>query len=290
MDKEMEGLAGVTQSRYMRGYRIPRSISQLKTIAKYELINYLRTKRFYVLLVITLAISGLLTAVVARYQPAGFLSSSLGFYSSWWDSAVTVMILSGIFFGGDAISGEFQNKTGYFLIANPVKRTTIYGGKLVAAFIASLTILGTFAAVTVANGMYYFGLEIPYQFGLSLAFSVLYLISILGVTFFFSSLFKSGSISILVTMILFLFALPLTQTLVSTLAQTEPWFLITYGAEIIGNVLKDPYPAHVTTVQFGPTTFTTYNAPVFYGIAIMAAYFVVFAILGLIIFERRDFA
>ncbi|MEN3053678.1 MAG: ABC transporter permease [Candidatus Methanosuratincola petrocarbonis] len=287
----MEVSGEPTRGAEVAGRPIPGSVSQLKTIAKYELMNYVRTRRFYVLLAITLTISGLLTAVVALYQPAGFLSSPLGFYSSWWSLAVTyILILSGIFFGGDAISGEFQNRTGYFLVVNPVKRSTIYAGKWVAALIASLAIFGTFVAVTVANGAYYFGLDVPYQFGLSLVFSVLYLISVLGVTFFFSSIFKSGSISILVTAILFLFAFPLTQSLVSNLAQMEPWFLITYGVEIIGNVMKDPYPAHIVTVQLGRVTFTTYNAPILNGVAIMSAYFAVCAALGLIIFERRDFS
>ncbi|MEN3035391.1 MAG: ABC transporter permease [Candidatus Methanosuratincola sp.] len=291
MADTMEGSGETMQTENVAGRTIPRGASQLKTIAKYELMNYLRSRRFYVLLAITLIISGLLTAVVAYYRPPGFLSSPLGFYSSWWGLAVTyILILSGIFFGGDAISGEFQNKTGYFLVVNPVKRSTIYAGKWAAAFIASLAVFGTFAAVTVANGAYYFGLDVPYQFGLSLAFSVLYLISILGVTFFFSAIFKSGSISILVTAILFLFAFPLTQSLVSNLAQMEPWFLITYGAEIIGNALKDPYPAHISTVQLGQVTFTTHNAPILNGIAIMSAYFLVCTALGMAIFNRRDFS
>ncbi|MDH7555919.1 MAG: ABC transporter permease [Candidatus Methanosuratincola sp.] len=291
MADRMGGPGERTRGADATGRSIPGSASQLKTIAKYELMNYIRTRRFYVLLTITLIMSGLLTAVVALYQPAGFLSSPLGFYSSWWGMAATyILILSGIFFGGDAISGEFQNKTGYFLVVNPVKRSTIYAGKWVAAFIASLAIFSAFVAVTVANGAYYFGLDVPYQFGLSLAFSVLYLMSILGVTFFFSAIFKSASISILVTAILFLFAFSLTQTLVSNLAQMEPWFLITYGAEVIGNVLKDPYPTHIVTVQLGRVTFTTYNAPILNGVAIMAAYFVICAALGLVIFERRDFS
>ena len=69
--------------------------------------------------------------------------------------------------------------------------------------------------------------------------------AVLGFTFFFSSLFKSTSYSILVTAILFLFAFTLIETLVSALAQIEPWFILTYGAGIIGNVLDSPYPAHI---------------------------------------------
>jgi len=269
---------------------LPGGLSQVKTIAKYEFINYLRTRRFFILLSITVAISILLTSVVAYYRPAGFMSSELGFYSSWWGLAVNyILILSAIFFGGDAISGEFQNKTGYFLIGNPISRTAIYAGKWIAALLASLTVFSVFTAFTIANGFYYFGINVPWQFGLSFLFSILYLVSIMGFTFFFSSIFKSSSMSILVTAILFLFAFNLIQTLVSNLVQMEPWFLITYGAQIIGNILNDPYPQNIVEIHIGPNrTFTSYNATVPEGIIIMSLYFAVTMILGLYIFKRKE--
>src|SRR2546425_7731752 len=233
------------------GRLLPTSVSQVGTITKYELLNYFRSRRFFILLAIGLIISGLLTGLVAYYGvgtvapclPTVCSSPALAFYSFWWGNSVTlVIVLSGIFFGGDAISGEFQNKTGYFLVGNPLRRSSIYVGKWIAALTASLIILAVYAAIAVGNGVYYFGASIPYQFGESLVFSVLYLIAVLGFTFFFSSLFKSSSMSILVTAILFLFAFSLIQLIVSSLAQIEPWFIITYGAGIIGNVLTDPYP------------------------------------------------
>jgi len=117
---------------------------------------------------------------------------------------------------------------------------------------------------------------------------VLYLIAVLGFTFFFSSLFKSTSMSILVTAILFLFAFTLIQTLVERLVKIEAWFLITYGAQIITNVLIDPYPT-TQTQGFGRDAFTSYAATIPEGIAILLAYFVVTAVLGLFLFERREF-
>jgi ABC-2 type transport system permease protein len=268
---------------------VPSSVSQVGTITKYELVNYFRSRRFFVLLVIGLIISVLLTALVGYYRPESFLSSALNFYSSWWAGSITfVIILSGIFYGGDAISGEFQNKTGYFLVANPLRRSSIYIGKWLGALIASMIMLGVFVAITIGNGIYYFGLNIPYQLWESLLFSVLYLIAVLGFTFFFSSLFKGTSMSILVTAILFLFAFNLIQTLVEGLVKIEPWFLITYGAQIIGNVLVDPYP--ITRTQgFGRDAFTSYAATIPEGIAILLAYFLVTAVLGLLLFERKEF-
>ncbi len=276
-------------SGYYSANSIPSSISQTGITMKYALLDYVRSRRFFIMLGITIMISLLLTAIVGYYQPATFVTSELAFYSSWWGSSVTfVIILSGIFFGGDAISGEFQNKTGYFSVPNPIKRSSIYIGKWLAAYIASMVILAVFTLVTVGNGMYYFG-TVPYEFDVSFLFAAFYLAAVLGFTFFFSSLFKSSTISILVTAILFLFAFSLIQQLVSSLAQVEPWFILTYGAQIIGNVLTVPYPAHVITSNYGPITFTAYNVPILEGMAIIGAYFVATAILGLAIFERKEF-
>ena len=117
-----------------------------------------------------------------------------------------------------------------------------------------------------------------------------YFVAVLGFTFFFSSMFKNSSMSIIVTTILFLFAFGIVQLFVANLAQIEPWFILTYGAQIIGNVLAVPYPQHIVT-ETGPRgfTLTTYNPSVPEGLAIMGIYFIVTAVLGLILFERKEF-
>ncbi|TMI22080.1 ABC transporter permease [Candidatus Bathyarchaeota archaeon] len=270
---------------------LPTSIAQVGTITKYELLNYFRSRRFFVLLIIGIVISAIFTAVVGYYGIAYLnLTSALVFYSFWWGNSITlVVILSGIFFGGDAISGEFQNKTGYFLVGNPLRRSSIYIGKWIAALTASLIIFAIYAAIAVGNGIYYFGANIPYQFGDSLVFSVLYLIAVLGFTFFFSSLFKSSSMSILVTAILFLFAFSLIELIVSRLAQIEPWFIITYGAGIIGNVLMDPYPLTQSTRGPGGREVSTFAVSIPQGIEILVGYFVITAVIGLLLFERKEF-
>jgi len=279
------------------GNKVPNSMSQVRITVRYTFLDYFRSRRFAILLGIMLLISAILTIVVAHYRPASFLGSPLAFYSGWWGmSATFVVVLSGIFFGGDAISGEFQNKTGYFTLPNPIRRSSVYIGKWLSAFIASTIILFIFTAITVANETYYFGLNIPWQFGESFLFAWFYLIAVLGFTFFFSSVFKSTSYSILVTAILFLFAFTLIETLVAALAQIEPWFILTYGSEIIGNVLTSPYPAHITKISgaFGrggaaAPTFTSFNVTVPEGLAIIAGYFIVTAVLGLVLFERKEF-
>jgi ABC-2 type transport system permease protein len=272
---------------------VPSSLTQVGIIMKYTFLEYLRSRRFLVLLIINLLVCVLLTSLVGYYRPTSFLASDLTFYAGWWGNSVTfVIILSGIFFGGDAISGEFQNKTGYFGIPNPIKRSSVYMGKLLAAFLASTTILAVFTVITVGNGIYYFGLNAPYQFGESVLFAWFYLAAVLGFTFFFSSLFKSSTMSIIVTTILFLFVFGLIETLISGLVQVEPWFILTYGSQIIGNILRVPYPPHTSvneSIRPGGQPFTTYNVTVPEGLAIIALYFIITAILGWVFFERKEF-
>jgi ABC-2 type transport system permease protein len=285
------------------------SVPQVVTIAKYNFLNYFRARRFYVMLAIILLISMLLTALVAYFRPATFLGVSgepastavLGFYGAGWGGfASLVVILSAAFFGGDAISGEFQNKTGYFLVPNPIRRSTIYVGKWVAALAASTIILLVFASIMLANGLYYFPGDVPWEFGQSVAFAWAYLVAALSLTFAFSSLFKSSSISILMSVILLLFVFSVIDTVSAVVAGVEPWFSITYGAGIVTSILTVPYPPHKVTqslsafvggsnrtnARFG---LTSYNATVSEGLEILVVYFVVMAVIGLWLFERKEF-
>ncbi|MDG7006844.1 MAG: ABC transporter permease [Nitrososphaerota archaeon] len=268
------------------------SLSQIGTIAKYNFLNYFRARRFYVMLAIILIIGGLVTGLVAYYGVADFGgSSALGFYGAGWGSfASFVIILSAVFFGGDAISGEFQNRTGYFLVPNPIRKSAVYIGKYLAAIAASSLTLGVFALIMIANGLYYFPGSFPWEFAQSITFAWAYLIAVMSLSFAFSSLFKSTSISILMTVILLLFVFNIVDTVVSIVAGVEPWYSIVYGAGIIGDILRVPYPTHIPPRGPGGRFAGALFAPtVPEGLAILLVYFVVMGIVGLLLFEKKEF-
>src|SRR2546421_9979339 len=100
---------------------LPTSVSQVGTITKYELVNYFKPRRFFILLAIGLIISGLLPALDAYYGvsnvapclPITCSSPALAFYSFWRGSSLTfVIVLAGLIFGGDAVSGQFHRNDG----------------------------------------------------------------------------------------------------------------------------------------------------------------------------------
>lgn len=285
---------------------VPGSVVQAGIITRYTLLDYFRSRRFSILLVLILLISALLTVVFAWKRPAEAFIDPLDFYSTWWGSSATIVAaLAAIFFGGDAISGEFQNRTGYFVVPNPIRRSSVYLGKFFAALVAASIILFTFAAITLVNELYYFGLSVPGAFGESVFFDWVYLLAALGFTFFLSSAFKSGSYSILVSAVFLLFGFSLIEMIIEDLVGIEPWFLLSYGSEIVGNILKvwcpsllpasycSTTPPHMTTttstIGSHVVTITTYNPGFAEGLVILAAYLVVSGVLGLVLFERKEF-
>jgi ABC-2 type transport system permease protein len=207
----------------------------------------------------------------------------------WGAFAPVVAILSGIFFGGDAISGEFQNKTSYFIMPNPIRRSSVYIGKWLSAFVASSIILTTFTLITLSEMLYYH--NVPSEFGLSVLFVCFFLVAVIGFVFFVSSLFKSNTNSVFMTFMVLLFVFTfITQT--SGLVNIEPWFILNYGAQIIVNILTVPYPPHeIVGYSFGKGFIgTAYYATIPEGLTIIGLYFIITTVLGLILFERTEFS
>ena len=268
--------------------------AQIGIVTKYNFLNYFRARRFYVMLAIVVAISGLLSLVIAYRRPPNILSDPLAFYSTAWGAFLSLIIIIMVaFFGGDAISGEFQNRTGYFLVPNPLRRSAIYIGKWLAAAAAASLTLAAYAVIIALNGIYYFGTSLPSGFLQSIVFAWVLLAAALAFQFMFSSLFKSSAISILMGVIMLLFVFGVIDLVSATFIGIEPWFSITYGAGIVTNILAPTgFPQHVITTTVGGArgfTLTTYNATVPEGLAILVAYFLATGIVGLWLFERKEF-
>lgn len=268
--------------------KVPSDIAQCGVQAEFEFLNFLRSTRFYILLAIVATIGVAIMAVMYIYKPSAYLTSPMSFYSVWWGTVVNLcVILTGIFFGADAISTEFQNRTGYYLLPNPVRRSSVFVGKWIASFLASAVVIGVYAAITLADGTIYFGSNIPYQLGESFVFAIIFIFPVLGFSFFISSLFRNNSSSILLTAILLLFGFNFISPLITALTNSEPWYVLSYGAGIITSVLSPSgYPPHEIEVAGS----YSYNATILEGLAIMLAYFVVTSTLGIILFEKEDFS
>jgi ABC-2 type transport system permease protein len=288
-------MATASETGNLSRLQVPDSMVQVTKLARYQLREYLRSMRFVALVVLVAVIGVIVTALVAHFR-GGLVSSNLAFYGSFFGGGGGfVIVLAAIFFGGDAIAGEFQNKTGYFLMGLPLKRTTIYVGKFIAAYLASVAILLIFLAILVANGAFYFGAGLlPWQLAVSLVLALVYLGAVLGSTFLFSSLFKVSAYGFVLTAILFLIGFGILQDLIVDLVKIEPWMVISYASSTIGSIFS-------TSVNWGlsgtsavvPTGFrssmTVWTPGIAEGVVIMLAYLVITAVTGLWWFRREEF-
>lgn len=274
--------------------KIPSTVSQALILSRYQFRDYLRSRRFILMMGIVLAAGAIITTVVAYYRPAGLIDNANDLYGGLWGGgALFVIVFAGIIFGGDAIAGEFQNKTGYFLMGLPIKRTTVYAGKYLAALAASIVSLIVYLIIVTGNAVYYLGagaFSVPGPLIESFALTLLYLLALLGFVFLFSSLFKTSAYAVLVVAVLFLFGFSIIQTVVIDLAHTEPWFLLSYVNAINAYPLTG-VPGHIVTTRnpFTRATITTYNPTYLEGIIVMAGYWLLTTIGGLFLFEREEF-
>jgi len=280
--------------------RVPDTWRQSFLLSRYQLRDYLRSRRFILMMAIVAAIGAILSFILGYYHSSstvsGLTSSSDAFYGSLWGGVVYVVIVfAGIIYGGDAIAGEFQNKTGYFLMGLPIRRTAVYVGKFLAALAASIVAMVFYLAILVANGAVYLGYGLfPFALLESFAIAVLYLLALLGAVFLFSSMFKNSLYAVLVVAILFLFGFMILDEAIVGLVKIEPWFIIDYARPTIAYPLLAHLPPHVTTTTTqGPRgqsiTSTVYSPTYPEGIAIMVGYFILTAVAGLFFFEREEF-
>ncbi|MCI4336764.1 MAG: ABC transporter permease [Thermoplasmata archaeon] len=271
----------------------PSSPVQALRLTRYQLRDYLLSQRFILMMAIVVIIGVILTAVVGHYRPHSLIDNSNDLYSVLWAMFVYVVIVfAGIIFGGDAIAGEFQNKTGYFLMGLPIRRATAYVGKYLAAFVASMVAVVLYAVIMLANGVFYFGGgAFTLAFAESFLLATLYTLALLGAVFLFSSLFKTSTYAVLVVAVLFLFAFSILQEVLILVVNIEPWMLISYAASVIGYPFASTLPTHVVHLVDGVSSspIVGYNPTYPEGILILLGYFVLTTVGGLLLFEREEF-
>lgn len=201
-----------------------------------------------------------------------------------------LIIISSAVFTGDAISSEFEHKTGLLLFPTPQRRNSIFVGKYIAAIIGVWLVVSIYYLITMLEiaGIYGFG-EVSIEFAKSFLVALIYSICAISIIFFLSSILKRTITSSLLGFFLLMMILPIISN-VLMLVDVEPWFIVTYSAGLMTNVL-----ATTTTSFDGPGSgdgpgggFGGGFEPDFgLGITVMVMYIAIFLIISLIIANRR---
>ena len=218
---------------------------QFQDVIKFELIKFLRSRKIRAALILTATVP-LLIYLLTNFVLDSFISqiySDSGVvndYQIFVNFVLTLSLVNVIMFGGDSLTNDFENKTGYTLFINPISRTSFLFGKFVAASIA-ITSFNIMFYVLASIFSYAKHSAIPENVLLSLVFASLFSIGLLSTSFALSSLFKRSNMSNIAFIFLWFIVMGLIEYFL-VLAEIKPWWSLTYAAGIIIYIFEVPYP------------------------------------------------
>jgi len=251
---------------------------------KFELLKHIKRKRILITLILAILIP-LIFYIIPPLLGHDYASTANGFAASNLGFVNLLIILSGAIFAGDSISGEFENKTGLLLFSTPQRKSSIFIGKYIASLIATWLIVSLYYLITIMEtASIYGGSGISVEIAQSFLLALLYSTSIVSIVFFFSSIMKKTITSTLIGFFLLLMILPII-TAVFTVAEVDPWFIITHNEGLVTDVLGT-----VNQGGFGPGqgfNFTIFKPDLWSGIGVMSAYTVIFFLSGIVMADRR---
>jgi len=268
----------------MSEYQIPTSANQVLIVSKYELLMFLRGKKIFAMIGITVAISALFIGVFQYLQEQG--PRSLEFdLASPISFVFFLIVIIAAFFGSSSISSEFNQKTGHVLFSNPVSRTSVWFGKFIAAQIVSFSVISLYYSIMVA----YAGIvhEVPVEILASLGFSFVSSTMIMSIAFLASSIFRGHAGAIILVFALFIIVFPAADGFMTLMLADKPWYTPTFASGIIKHILTIPYPADEETPAI--PFFANSSVPnIAHSLGVMISYIVVSSALSILILKRRE--
>ncbi|MEW5748538.1 MAG: ABC transporter permease [Candidatus Thermoplasmatota archaeon] len=198
-----------------------------------------------------------------------------------------LIIICATFFGADAIVGEFQNRTGYLVFPNPMRRSVLFAGKFMASITAGLMVVVFFYAVLA-------GLSLVSARGLdddlllSFLYAVEFLLAAMAVAYLVSSLLKGTTGATVLTFFLFIMILPIVDS-VSMFSGVKLEGSVTFSAGAMIYVLTDPYPADEVQ-DYGAFRMTMFYPDPALAHVVMLGYALAATALGIWLFNRKQLA
>lgn len=265
----------------------PGKFKQITIVTKYEFLKYVRGRKIHAMLTMSVGIP-LLLILLPEYFEAVEPESGELFLFALLGPIFFIQVITVAFFGSGMIISEFHDKTGFSLFPNPITKTSIWFGKFLAAEIASFLIIAIYYSVISSATIYKYH-YLPFEIILSLVFSILVTTTLMGITFFASSTFRSPTSALVIIILLFVVIFPMIDQILP-IAEIKPWFTPSFSSGIIQNILKVPYPidfeeGNLPRGPFDSARFVPYQSE---SILIQIVYLIISSIFSIFIFKKTE--
>lgn len=266
---------------------MPSDAQNYITALKYQMIFYLRSRRFIGLLIFSVLVSVAISVLVVHYEYSSLINeTSSDFMESFFAGLIiTLSALVASFFGGDLASVDTGTEAGFFTLVQPIRRSVLFMGRYTAALISSFLVLLVYYLSGVFTSLYLYS-SIPVQTGSSILLLFIFVMALLAFSSFFSSIFKSPLVGIILSIIFLILVFEILQGVIGNFGGIEPWFLVTFAGEITYLVFIKYSTKSVTT--FHHITTYTFNPPFYQAVIVMVSYILIFLLISLYIFTRKE--
>ena len=233
-----------------QGIGIKRYSTQIVDTINFE---FKRTwKTFTIMLIVYFAIF-LLTFLIFELQEAAGVElpdETVDYIEGYFDFLGLLIIISTATFGGSIIAEDFQKQTGNLLLPK-ISKSRLLIGRVISRY-ALNAILIIFYYILVASITIYKYEDLPDTLLDSMGWALLYTFMIFAFIIFMSSINKSKSATIIVSILLLLIAFHIIENVLRfTGTGIEPVFILTYYENIISASLDMPNPRFEMD-SFGP--------------------------------------
>jgi ABC-2 type transport system permease protein len=252
---------------------LPTDLAQVLTVTSYETLKHLRSKRIYGIGVI---IALIFVAYLAVPPLLGdeYPNDSYDIVNFFVLMVTLLIVVLASLFAGDAVVSEYQQRTGYLLFPNPVRKGTLFAGKYLAAMLMSALVLAIYYVCTAAVSLALSG-EVVTQIGASFGLALLFTAAAISFGFLLSSAMKSGTAAIVLLFLTLLILMDIVTSLL-VVGNINPTFVLTAAGDSLYYVLEDPYPSGDLVPELVPAVVS------------MVAYLVGCYVIGYFLFRRRE--
>ncbi|MDD1766129.1 MAG: ABC transporter permease subunit [Methanomassiliicoccales archaeon] len=267
---------------------LPSDLVQSGIVARYEFLKHLRSRRLLGIFILEIAIIALIL-LIPPLQGQDYPSDPAKFAGMFVQWVWILIVIGSTLFAGDSLVSEFQQRTGYLLFPNPVKKRVLFIGKYAASagimFLALAVFYAVVAVFVISVDGSISGLMAS-SFGLAMLFGV----AALSIGYVISSFMKGSTGALILTFALLLLILKIVDG-VATASKARPDFSLTFSSGVIGYIMETPYPTDfVQTIDFGGRSFefANYYPSVTVSIVVAIIYIIVTVALAIWLFDRRE--
>ena len=208
------------------------NLRQTAVISKYELKKYLRGRKIVIFailmgawLILNIALPYLVSDGLGtdpNVMAGSFLSIMLFF----------VVLLAMLFVSGTIVS-EFEERTALMLFTKPLRKWSVFMGKIITAFAVGFVFILIYYAITAAVSLVVMG-AVSSSMAVSLGLAVTYLFGTAGVAVLISSLVNKSSTAAILTFVTLLMIMTVISGILGAYS-VDPWFMLdTSGGNITG--------------------------------------------------------